>query len=105
MAFKVLGQSNPSANTDTTLYTCGTTAFVVTSLWVCNQGSAAIQIRIAIRPNGASLTASQYIVYDAFIEPNWFGCIVAGICGDASDVITVRSTTATTSFTAFGDET
>ena len=105
MAFKVLGQSNPAATTDTTLYTCGANNFVVTSLYICNQGSSAIQVRVAVRPNGATLAASHYIVYDATIDANWFAVLTTAICGDASDVITVRSTSATTSFVAFGDET
>ena len=102
MAFQVLGQVNPAATTDTTLYTASG-AFVVTSLFICNQGTAPIQVRVAVRPNGASLAAQHYIVYDAWIEGNWFAVLTTGITGDASDVITVRSTTSTTSFSAFGD--
>ena len=54
--YKVLGQSAPSATTDTTLYTVpASTQAVVSTVSVCNRGSAAATFRIAVRPDGASI--------------------------------------------------
>ena len=62
-AYKVLGQSNPSATTNTTLYTVpSATSAVVSTLTVCNQSSTAATYRIAVRPAGASVAAEHWIV-------------------------------------------
>ena len=53
--YKVLGTSNPSATTATTLYTVpATTSTIVSTINVCNQAAAAGSFRIAIRPAGAT---------------------------------------------------
>lgn len=105
MAYKVLGQSNPTLNTDTTLYTCpADMTFVCSSLWVCNQVATTALVRVAVRPNGAGIAAQHYLLFDVPLDGNWAGCLVAGITGDATDVITVRADSSTVSFNAFGDE-
>jgi hypothetical protein len=63
--YKVLGQSNPSATTATTLYTVpSATQAVVSTITVANQAASAATYRIAVRVAGATLAASQYIAYD-----------------------------------------
>lgn len=103
--YSTLGQSNPAAVTQTTLYTCpASTQTVVSSLVVCNQGAATATYRLAIRKNAAVLDASMYIVYDATIAANSTTAYTLGITVDATDLITVYASTATMSFTAFGSE-
>jgi len=105
MAYKVLGQANPTLNTDTDLYTCpANMSFVCSSLWVCNQVSTSALVRVAIRPNGAGIAAQHYVLFDVPLDGLWAGVLIAGITGDASDVITVRANSSTVSFNAFGDE-
>lgn len=104
-AYKVLGQSAPSATTATTLYTVpSATETVVSTIAVTNRAATAATFRIAVRPNGATLANEHYVTYDAPIAANDSLFITVGATADASDVITVYASTANLSFTAFGSE-
>jgi glucose-6-phosphate dehydrogenase assembly protein OpcA len=103
--YKVLGQSNPSATTATTLYTVpSATQAVVSTITVANQAASAATYRIAVRVAGASLAASQYIAYDVSLPANASDTLTLGITLGATDVITVYASSATMSFAAFGSE-
>jgi glucose-6-phosphate dehydrogenase assembly protein OpcA len=103
--YKVLGQSNPSATTATTLYTVpAATSTVVSSVTVCNQAATAGTYRIAVRVAGASLAASQYVAYDVSLPGNATDTLTLGITLAATDVITVYASSANFSFAAFGSE-
>lgn len=105
MAYKVLGQNNPAANTDTTAYTVpASTEAVVSSIVVCNRGTTAASFRIAIRPNGAAISNEHYIYYDVEIQANSTFVVTAGLTLDAADVVTVRATTTLVAFNLFGRE-
>jgi glucose-6-phosphate dehydrogenase assembly protein OpcA len=101
----VLGQVIPSAATATTLYTVpASTQAVVSTITVCNQAATAATYRIAIRVAGAALATSQYIAYDVSLPANASDTLTLGITVGAADVITIYSSTATMSFSAFGSE-
>ena len=103
--YKVLGQSNPSATTATTLYTVpAATQAIVSTITVANQAASAATYRIAVRINGATLAASQYVAYDVSLPGNASDTLTLGITLGAADVITVYASTATMSFSAFGSE-
>ena len=103
--YKVLGQSAPSATTDTTLYTVpSATDAVVSTIVVCNRSASARTYRIAVRPAGASIANQHYLAYDVAIAANDSTALTLGITLDATDVITVRASTGDLSFTAFGSE-
>ena len=103
--YKVLGQSNTSATTATTLYTApSATQTVVSTITICNQAATAATYRIAVRVAGASLSASQYVAYDVSLPANASDTLTLGITLNATDVITVYASTATMSFAAFGSE-
>lgn len=106
MSYKVLGQSSPTASTDTTLYTVpANTECVVSTLTVCNQnGASNVLVRAAVRPNGANISSEHYIVYDATVAANETFALTFGITMDASDVVTVRSNTGNVSFNLYGTE-
>ena len=104
-AYKVLGQSNPSATTATTLYTVpSATSAVVSTIVICNQTSSSATYRIAVRPAGASLAAEHYVAYDITVGASDSTALTLGITLATTDVITVYASTATLSFTAFGSE-
>ena len=104
-AYKVLGQSAPSATTDTTLYTVpSATEAVISSIVVCNRGTTSATYRIAVRPDGATIANQHYLAYDITINPNATDTYTLGVTADAADVITVRASTANVSFNAFGSE-
>jgi hypothetical protein len=103
--YKVLGQSNPSATTATTLYTVpAATQAVVSTITICNQASTAATYRVAVRINGAALAAAQYVAYDVSLPGNASDTLTLGITLGAADVITVYASTATMSFGAYGSE-
>ena len=102
--YKVLGQVIPAATTNTTLYTCATAnGAVASTLAICNQG-VSTNTRVAVRPAGAALTNSQYIVYDAIVSANDTLFLTIGTAVANTDVITVYAGTANVSFNLFGSE-
>ena len=102
--YKVLGQVIPAATTATTLYTVpAATSAVCSTLSACNQG-ATTTVRVAIRPAGATLATSQYIVYDAIINANDTLFLTIGVSLATTDVVTVYAGTANVSFGLFGSE-
>lgn len=103
--YKVLGQSNPSATTATSLYTVpASTSTVVSTITVCNQASSSASYRIAIRPAGATLAALHYLAYDVAIAANDTTALTIGVTLATTDVITIYASTATVSFSLFGSE-
>ena len=104
-AYKVLGQSNPAATTNTTLYTVpSSTSAVVSSIVICNQTASAATYRIAVRPAGASVAAQHWIVYGATVGGSDSTALTLGITLATTDVITVYASSANLSFSAFGSE-
>jgi hypothetical protein len=104
-AYKVLGQSAPSATTATDVYTVpSSTEAVVSTIFVCNRGATAATYRISVRPNGATQADQHYLAYDAVILANDSVAITVGTTMDAADVITVYASTANLSFNVFGSE-
>ncbi len=103
--YKVLGQSNPSATTATTLYTVpSATSTVVSTITVCNQASSAATFRIAVRPAGATLAAQHYIVYGATVPASDTTTLTLGLTLATTDVVTVYASSANLSFNAYGSE-
>jgi len=103
--YKVLGQSNPSATTATTLYTVpASTSTVVSTISICNQAGTSASYRIAVRPAGATLAAQHYLAYDIALAANDTTALTLGVTLATTDVITVYASSATLSFSAFGSE-
>ncbi len=105
MSKKVLGQSNPSAVTATTLYTVPSAReAVISSISVCNLASSSATYRIAIRPAGATLANVHYLAYDVTVGASDTTIITVGITLATTDVVTIYASTANLAFSAFGDE-
>ncbi len=103
--YKVLGQSAPSATTNTDVYTVGTgKQAVVSTIAVCNRGATAATYRIAIRVAGSALSNEEYIAYDSSITANNSTMITIGVTLGAGDVVTVYASNANLSFNLFGSE-
>ena len=104
VSYKVLGQVIPAAITATDLYTVpAATSAVCSTLSICNQG-VSTTIRIAVRPAGAALATSQYIVYETAVSSNDSLFLTLGVSLAATDVVTVYAGTANVSFSLFGSE-
>ena len=103
--YKVLGQSEPAADTLTTVYTVPTaTEAVVANICVTNLGNSPAAIRIAVRPNGDAIADKHYIVYDTGIDMYSYEFLTMPITLDANDVISVYSSTGSVAFNVFGSE-
>jgi hypothetical protein len=105
ITYKVLGQNNPTANTNTDLYTVpSTTSAVCSTLVICNQASTAATFRVAIRPAGATVASEHYISYDTNLNANDSITMTIGMTLATTDKVTVRASTGTVSFNLFGSE-
>ena len=102
--YKVLGQSAPSATTNTDLYTVpSATSAVCSTLAICNRGVSTL-FRVAVRPAGATLANEHYVVYDSAISAGDAVFLTLGISLATTDVVTVYAGTANLSFSLFGSE-
>jgi hypothetical protein len=105
IAYKVLGQSAPSATTNTNVYTVGSgKEAIISTITVANRSATAKTYRIAIRPAGATLANEHYIAYDVSLDGNDTTALTLGITLTATDVVTVYASTADLSFGLFGSE-
>jgi len=103
--YKVLGQSNPTANTVTTLYTVpAANSAVVSSIAICNQHTGNSTVSVAICVANAAVGISNYMVKDATIVSNDTIFLTLGVTLAATDTIRINSTTANIGFSAFGSE-
>ena len=104
--YKVLAQNNPSATTETTLYTVpSSTSAVVSTISICNQAGTSGTYRIAVRPAAdASTAAKHWIVYGATVAASDSIMLTLGLTLATGDVIRVYGSSANISFAAFGSE-
>lgn len=102
---KVLGQSAPSATTETALYTVSaSTEAVVSTLYVCNRSSAPATFRVSVSVGGGATSNEDYLYYDVTIQGNDSLRDTVGMSLAATDVVRVYASTANLSFTLFGNE-
>jgi len=104
-AYKVLGQNDLPATTMTDVYTVpSATETVISTIIIANRTASAETFRIAIRPNGATLSDEQYIAYDVPIAANDSTTLTLGITLDAADVLSVYASAVDLSVNVFGAE-
>ena len=105
-AYKVLAQSDPTAETATDIYTVpAATESVISTIIVANRAASANTFRLSIRPDGATQADEHYIAYDVPIAANDSTTLTLGITMDAADVLTVYTgASATISVNVFGTE-
>lgn len=102
---KVLGQSNPSATTLTTLYTVpASTSTVCSSISICNRSASSTTFRVAVRPGGAAISNEHYLYYDVTLAGNDTFIATIGMTLATTDVVSVYATLATLSFHLYGQE-
>ncbi len=103
--YRVLGQSNPTATVLTQIYvvTQPVRSAILSSINVANRG-AATAFRISVAINGAADALEQYIAYDTPIGINDVMSFNLGVTLSQGDVVRVRATLATLTFSVFGLE-
>lgn len=103
--YKVLGQLEPAATTETTLYTVpSATQAVCSTLSVCNKAASAGSFRIRIKINNAGDDDKQFVMYDAPIAAKDTLLLTFGATLGAGDVVRAYASSADLSFTLFGSE-
>ena len=105
MTYKILGQSNPTAATQTTLYTNPLGSQTVCStISVCNQGTSTTY-SVIIHRSSVAISAKDYIVRDAVLPASTTKFITIGITLADTDNVTVISASGAVSFNMFGEVT
>ena len=104
MASGRLGTANITTTSDTTIYTCPASNFAVVSVSLCNRGTSAIAIRMAVAAAGTP-AVDEYIEFDTSIAAK--GVFErTGLVLDAGKKIVVTTGSAgTLSVVAYGIET
>ena len=104
-AYKVLGQADLAATTDTNVYTVpAATEAVISTIIIANRTAAEESFRIAIRPAGATIADQHYIAYGVPIAANDSTTLTLGISLAATDVLTVWASAVDLSVNVFGTE-
>jgi len=102
---KVLGQSAPSATTETVLYTVpAATSTVASSLVVCNRGTSDTTFRVSISVGGGATANEDYIYYDVILAQADTFIATVGLTMAASDVVRVYAGNGNLSFSLYGVE-
>lgn len=103
--YKILGQSQPTANVPTSIYTvpAGNSA-VISTLNICNLSGITQNFSIAARPNGNTLASSQYLSYNTPVGASDSIALTIGIALSEGDVLTLNAPTGNIACTLFGSE-
>ena len=100
---QVLGSVSPSANTDTDLFTVtGAYGAVISSIYACNTNSSPVAIRVAVIPDGGSLTSENYLYYDIPVPGNDTLAATVGINLELGGKVVVRAASSGVAFNAYG---
>jgi len=105
MAFRLLGNVKPSATSNTTLYEVpASKETVVSTINICNVGTATDYARVYVYASGGSASTSNAMYYDLEIVPSdTFQC-TCGITLAVGAKIIVYSELGNLTFHAFGNE-
>lgn len=104
-ALKVLGQASPTANTLTTIYTVpATNSAILSTITVCNRGTANAVFSLAVRPAGESIADKHYITYETFLPNKDTIYLTLGLALSATDVLSANVSTSDVSIGAYGTE-
>ena len=104
--YKILGQARPlnTSNADLITVSAGD-AEVISTLAISNTTASATTYRVFARISGAAAAEGNSLAFDVAIAANDTVALTLGCTLAATDVLTVRSGTASAlTFTAFGSE-
>jgi len=110
-AYKILGQTLPTANLLSNVYVVPTsTSAIVSTITICNQSSANANVDIMIRPINETLANKHYLVKGVTIPRADTMILSPGVTLNASVIVAVNNavasgeTSANVSFNVFGVE-
>jgi len=100
-----LGQINPAANTQTTIYTVpAATSTIVSTVSICNTNSLATSFSLAVQPQGAALARQHYINFNTPLPANDTITLTIGMTLGNTDVISANAASGNVAFSVFGSE-
>jgi hypothetical protein len=102
ISYNILGQSSPSATTNTTLYTVPQGKMIRNGVLTVANRSTQTTFRVALRKAGATLSNEHYIYYDVTIKAN-DSFERHNLKLNETDVVTIYSGSANLSFTIDGE--
>ena len=103
--YKTLGQSSPSATTETALYTVpAATSAIASSIVVCNRSSVLSTFRVSVAVGGGATANKDYIYYDLPIGANDTFIATVGLTLATTDVVRVYASNTNLSFSLYGSE-
>ena len=104
--YKILGQAAPANTSNADLITVGAAKEqIISTLTIANVTTTAATARVFARIAGAAAAVGNAILYDVSVPANSSANFTIGMTLAATDVITIRSGTASAlTFTAFGTE-
>jgi len=104
--YKVLGQSNPTAQTYTTLYTVpASTQAVISTISICNANSSSnANYSIVIRPAGEAIDAKHFLTSNNTVGSLDTVMLTVGLTLGNTDVVTVWTPSSNLAFSLFGSE-
>jgi hypothetical protein len=105
-SYKTLGQVDLTTTSLTDLVTVGAgKEVVISTIVIANRTGTADSFRIAIRTDGDAISNKHYVAYDVNCAANDSTTLTLGISMSATDVLTVKATTADVlSINVFGAE-
>ena len=107
-AYKILGQSNPSANVLTTLYTVpASNSAILSSITVANLDEAAANgaaFRIAVNTATAAVTNVSYLAYGVNVPGRDTVTLTLGVTLNAGSIVSVNANSSLLAFSSFGTE-
>lgn len=104
--YKILGQAHPATTAEADVYTVpAATETIVSTLTITNVTASSANARVWARINGAATAHVNAIIFDAPVAANTTAAFTLGLTLDATDIISVRSSTGNTlTFQLFGSE-
>ena len=107
-ALKILGQLNPTANTQDNVYVVpASTAAIVNNITVANQTAANVSYSIIVMPSGSfSATAANtyFIVRGGIVPASDTATLSLGVTLPAGAILAANSNSGSISISAFGVE-
>jgi hypothetical protein len=105
-SYKTLGQVDLTTTSLTDLVTVGAgKEVVISTIVIANRTATADSFRIAIRTDGDAISNKHYVAFDVPVAANDSTTLTLGISMVATDVLTVKATTADVlSINVFGAE-
>jgi hypothetical protein len=102
MASGILGQSNPTASTNTTVYTVPSAKTASCTVNICNAGGAGAIVTLAVAASGTP-GASEYILYNMPL-PAYGAIEKSGLVIQAAKNVVVNTTGGSVAVAVYGFE-